>query len=343
MRGAGYQYVNLDDCWQGQRDSLGFIHPDPQRFPSGMKALADYVHARGLRIGIYSDAGSTTCAGRPGSQGYEYQDAQQYAWWGIDYLKYGWCNTHGRNAVEAYRTMRDALAATGRPIVLGISEWGVSGPWEWGAQVGHLWRTTGDIAGCWDCEVNHGVWSSWGIMRIVDRQKGLRVHGGPGRWNDPGVLLLGNGMTTGEDRAHFSLWSMMAAPLIAGADLRRMSRQTREILINREVIAVNQDPLGVQGWPYLNRTDGVEVWFKPLGNGDWAMLYLNRADVPRRVTFDFARHVVSDSHSQRSTDFDTITYRIRDLWGRREVGTTARPFTATVRPHDVVMVRLIRG
>ena len=159
MKDAGYQYVVIDDCWHGKRDSLGFIHPDPQRFPSGMKALADYVHSKGLKFGIYSCAGDQTCGGHPGSRGHEYQDAITYAQWGVDFLKYDWCNTDGLNSVGAYTTMSKALRAAGRPVVFSLCEWGDTKPWEWGKDVGHLWRTTGDITDCFDCEVNHGAWS----------------------------------------------------------------------------------------------------------------------------------------------------------------------------------------
>jgi len=342
MRDAGYTYVNIDDCWHGARDSLGIIHPDPERFPGGMKALADYVHSKGLRIGIYSDAGWKTCGGRPGSRGHEYQDARTYAGWGIDYLKYDWCSTDGLKAEGAYQTMREALAAAGRPIVFSICEWGDSKPWEWARDVGHLWRTSGDITHCWDCEQNHGSWSSWGIMRIVDRQRGLRAHAGPGHWNDPDMLEVGNGMSAVEDRAHFSLWAMMAAPLIAGNDLQAMPRETREVLTNREVIAIDQDSLGVQGFAYEASADGVEIWFKPLAGGDWAMMVLNRGEAPRAVRFDFARESVSDDLSKRETRFGDTTYRVLDLWAHRERGTTARPLEATVAPHDVLMLRLAR-
>jgi alpha-galactosidase len=342
MRDAGYTYVNIDDCWHGARDSLGFIHPDPQRFPGGMKALADYVHSRGLKLGIYSDAGWKTCGGRPGSRGYEYQDALTYARWGVDYLKYDWCNTEGLRAQGAYQTMRNALASAGRPIVFSICEWGDSQPWEWAGDVGHLWRTTGDITHCWDCQQNHGSWSSWGVMRIVDRQRALRTHAGPGHWNDPDMLEVGNGMTPSEDRAHFSLWAMMAAPLIAGNDLGAMTRETRDVLTNREVIAVDQDSLGVQGFAYEASTDGIELWFKPLAGGDWAMMVLNRGESPRVVRFDFARESVSDDLSTREARFFDTTYRVRDLWAHREMGTTARPLAATVPPHDVLMLRLAK-
>jgi alpha-galactosidase len=340
MRDAGYQYVNLDDCWHGERDSTGAIRPDPARFPSGMRALADYVHARGLKLGLYSDAGWKTCGGRPGSRGHEYQDARTYAAWGVDYLKYDWCSTEGLKAEGAYLTMREALRAAGRPVVFSLCEWGDSQPWTWGKTVGHLWRTTGDVTRCWDCEESHGSWSSWGVMRILDRQRGLRVHAGPGHWNDPDMLEVGNGMTAGEDRAHFAMWAMLAAPLIAGNDLRSMSAGTRALLTNREVIAVDQDSLGVQGWAYTTTQDGLEVWFKPLARGDWAMAVLNRGPAARRVAFDWRHENVSDDLSKRSADFAKRTYRVRDLLARRERGTTAAALDAVVPGHDVLMLRL---
>jgi len=340
MRDAGYRYVNVDDCWHGARDSLGFIQPDPTRFPNGMKALADSLHARGLKLGLYSDAGWRTCGGKPGSRGYEFQDALQYARWGVDYLKYDWCNADSLKASGAYMTMRDALAKAGRPIVLSICEWGDNLPWTWARPVGHLWRTTGDITNCWDCEQNHGSWSSWGVLRILDKQKGLRQYAGPGHWNDPDMLEVGNGMAPDEDRAHFAMWAMLAAPLIAGNDLRTMSPATRALLANRDVIAVDQDSLGVQGFAYQTTMDGLEIWFKPLAGGDWAMAVLNRASAPRPVTFDFAREYVSDDLSKRSADFGTVTYHVRDLWTGRDVGTTAKPLATTVGGHDVAIYRL---
>jgi alpha-galactosidase len=339
MKKAGYQYVNLDDCWQGEREDLGLIRPDSKRFPSGMKALAEYVHSKGLKLGIYSDAGSKTCAGLPGSRGHEYQDALTFARWGIDYLKYDWCDTQGLSAEAAYTTMRDALFAAGRPVVLSICEWGDNQPWKWGKAIGHLWRTTGDIHHCWDCEVGHGNWSSWGILRILAKQEGLRIHAGPGHWNDPDMLEVGNGMTPSEDRAHFSMWSMLAAPLIAGNDLRDMSEATVLILTNEEVIAVDQDPLGVQGFRYLDE-DGLEIWFKPLVGGDWAMCVLNRGGASRPLRFDWGKEAVVDDFSGRGANFDTTVYRIRDLWTKREMGSTREILAADVPGHDVLMVRL---
>jgi alpha-galactosidase len=342
MKAAGYEYVNIDDCWHGERDANGFIQPDPERFPSGMKALADAIHSLDLKMGLYSDAGWKTCGGRPGSRGREYQDAATYASWGVDYLKYDWCNTEGLAARGAYLTMRDALHAAGRPIVFSVCEWGDNAPWDWAAESGHLWRTTGDIYPCWDCEYDHGSWSSWGILRILDMQDGLRRYAGPDHWNDPDMMEVGNGMSVSEDRAHFSLWAMLAAPLIAGNDLQGMSEATRAILTNREVIAVDQDPLGVQAFKYRDEGD-LEIWFRPLAGEDWAMLVLNRGQAPSEVSFDWSHEEVSDELSGRSAYFDQgRVFEIRDLWAGASLGTTHRPLAATVPGHDVLMVRLDR-
>jgi len=339
MKDAGYRYVVIDDCWHGTRDSLGFIRPDPERFPSGMKALADYIHSKGLKFGIYSDAGWKTCGGRPGSRGREYQDAMTYARWGVDYLKYDWCNTEGLNAEGAYLTMRDALHAAGRPIVFSLCEWGNNKPWDWGKNVGHLWRTTGDIWPCFDCVKDHGTWKSWGVMQIVDMQKGLRVHAGPDHWNDPDMMEVGNGMSADEDRAHFSMWCMLAAPLIAGNDLMNMSKETCGILTNREAIAVNQDRLGIQGFRY-GEEDGVEIWFKPLADGDWAVCFLNRGTSVQSVNFPWKERAVTDSLSGRDAAFATVKYRIKNLWAGKDAGTTRKPLSVEVQPHDVALFRL---
>lgn len=342
MRDAGYEYINLDDCWHGDRDSLGFIQPDSERFPSGMKVLADYIHSKGLKMGLYSDAGSRTCGGRPGSRGYEFQDALTYAKWGVDYLKYDWCNTEGLKAEGAYKTIAAALKKAGRPMILSICEWGDDEPWKWGPAVGHLWRTTGDIFNCFDCVEDHGTWKSFGVMQILDKQKGLRQYAGPGQWNDPDMLEVGNGMLVNEDRAHFTMWAMIAAPLIAGNDLRSMTKETIGILTNKEVIAVNQDSLGIQGFQYSVK-DKLETWFKPLKDGSWAVCFLNRNDSPQEVNFDWAKEVVQDSLSKRDLDNRSGGYRIRNLWTKKESGTTKKPFKATVPSHDVVMLRLIRN
>ena len=275
MRDAGYVYVNIDDCWEAPaRDANGDLVTEPARFPSGMKALADYVHGKGLKLGIYSSAGTGTCQKRPASLDHEVADARKFAEWGIDYLKYDNCNNEGRPAVERYKAMGDALRATGRPIVYSLCEWGANRPWEWGRSAGgQLWRTTGDI---------EDRWSS--VMSILDEQQGLERYSGPNGWNDPDMLEVGNGkMSNREYVAHFSLWALLNAPLIAGNDLRTMSDSTKLILTNREVIAVDQDWGGVQG--YKIRDDGQqEVWMKPMSNGDAAVVLLNRGTAPATVS-----------------------------------------------------------
>ena len=339
MKDAGYEYIVIDDCWHGGRDSLGFIYPDSARFPSGMKALADYVHSKGLKFGIYSCAGDKTCGGRPGSRGHEYQDALTYAKWGVDYLKYDWCNTAGLNSVGAYTTMRNALYAAGRPVVFSICEWGDTKPWEWAGDVGHLWRITGDITHCFDCELNHGTWSQWGVMRIAEMRKDIRKYAGPGHWNDPDMLEVGNGMTQSEDRAHFSIWCMMAAPLIAGNDLRSMSNETKEILTNRDVIDIDQDSLGVEGYLYATM-DSVEVWVKPLVKGDWAICFLNRASSAQRFEFDWSKNIIADDLSKRVLNTNGTAYTLRDLWGKKILGDTKGKLTSELATHDVLVLRL---
>ena len=341
MKEAGYEYVIIDDCWHGERDEKGFIQVDRERFPSGMKALADYVHSKGLKLGIYSDAGTKTCAGEPGSRGYEYQDALTYAQWGIDYLKYDWCSTGTQNAEASYSTMRDALYEADRPVLFAICEWGSNQPWEWAQDVGHMWRTTGDIYNCWDCEEDHGDWSSWGVLKILDMQEGLRKYAGPGHWNDPDMMEVGNGMSQSEDRAHFTMWSMLAAPLIAGNDIRNMTPETVEILTHKKMIAINQDPLGVQAWKY-EENNGLETWFKPLENGDWAVTFLNRADESRKVDFNWKEKVIEDPDFDYSVDFSETTYTVEDIWNDKKLKNTNKTLKAEVAPHDVLTLRLTK-
>jgi alpha-galactosidase len=342
MKDAGYHYVVIDDCWHGKRDSLGFIHPDPQRFPSGMKALADYVHSKGLKFGIYSCAGDQTCGGHPGSRGHEYQDAIVYAQWGVDFLKYDWCNTDGLNSVGAYTTMSKALRAAGRPVVFSLCEWGDTKPWEWGKDVGHLWRTTGDITDCFDCEVNHGAWSSWGFLKTIEMRKGIRTAAGPDHWNDPDMMEVGKGMSQNEDRAHFSLWAIVAAPLMAGNDVRNMKKETIEILTNKEVIAVDQDSLGVQGLKFKNDEQGLEVWAKPLQVGDWAVCFLNRSEQKRKIELDWSKIVIGDDISKKTLNTNEAVFTVRDLWGKKNISDTKKKLIAEIASHDVLMVRLIK-
>jgi alpha-galactosidase len=340
MKDAGYTYINIDDCWHGERDSLGFIHEDPKRFPSGMKALADYIHSKGLKMGIYSDAGSQTCGGRPGSRGFEFQDAKTYASWGIDYLKYDWCNTEGLKAEGAYKTITAALRKAGRPVVLSICEWGNDKPWAWGPGVGHLWRTTGDIYNCFDCIAEHGTWQAFGVMQILDKQDGLRKYAGPGHWNDPDMLEIGNGkMTAGEDRAHFSMWAMIAAPLIAGNDLRSMNQETKDVLTNKNVIAVNQDALGIQGFRYAVR-DSVEIWFKPLNQGKWAVAFLNRSAKAKDIKFDWKTEAVKDEIFNKDLNASQQVYKMKNLWTNKTAGSTKSALTAKLPGHDILMFQL---
>jgi alpha-galactosidase len=339
LSAAGYEYIVIDDCWHGERDKDGFIQAHPQHFPGGMKKVADYVHGKGLSFGIYSDAGSKTCGGKPGSRGHEYQDALSYSRWGVDYLKYDWCNSDDLSAPGAYQTMSAALRAAGRPVVFSLCEWGKNEPWKWAAPIGHLWRTTGDITDCFDCVVDHGTWKSWGVLQILDKQEGLRAYAGPGHYNDPDMLEVGNGMTLAEDRAHFSMWAMLAAPLIAGNDLSSMSKETLSVLGNAEVIRVDQDPLVIQAFRYLTLGD-LEVWMKPLEKGELAVAFLNRGKAAEPVTFDWADHGFKDDASQRAFDFEKQTYRIRDLWAHRDLENTGKAITGSVASHDVWMLRL---
>lgn len=340
MRDAGYQYIIIDDCWQISRDSMGFIVADPAKFPSGIKALADYIHSKGLKFGIYSCAGTKTCAGRPGGRGHEFQDAYTYAKWGVDYLKYDWCSTDGQSQKESYKLMSRMLKEAGRPIVFSLCEWGGSKPWEWAGEVGHLWRTTGDIYDCFDCEKKNGGWSAWGVMKILDMQKDMRQFAGPGHWNDPDMLEVGNGgMTASEDRAHFSMWCMIAAPLIAGNDLKSMSPQTLATLTNVDAIDINQDALGIQGLKYKSE-DGFETWLKPLNGGDWAICFLNRSAASKVIDFDWSKNIVSDQVSNRKLDASAETFKIKDVWTKKELGNTKKALKAEVKSHDVLMLRL---
>jgi alpha-galactosidase len=281
MQDAGYQYVVIDDCWQVDRDAQGNIVPDAKRFPSGMQALADYVHAKGLKFGMYSDAGTGTCQNRPGGRGYEFQDARQYAAWGVDYLKYDWCNHSTQDSQASYSIMRDALKKSGRPIVFSLCEWGSTKPWLWAGDVGNLWRSTGDIIDKWD---GTEKWGGMGVVQILDLQDGLQSYAGPGHWNDPDMLEVGNGgMSLTEYRAHFSMWCLLAAPLMAGNDIRSMSADIHDILTNKEVIAIDQDPLGREG-RRVKRADGLEVWAKQLADGGRAVALLNRTAAEANIT-----------------------------------------------------------
>ena len=326
MKAAGYRYVIIDDCWQVSRDGNGNIVADPQRFPQGIKAVADYVHAKGLKFGIYSDVGDHTCQMRPGSRGHEYQDALQYARWGVDYLKYDWCNTGGLDARSTYATMSDALRATGRPIVFSLCNWGRYEPWLWGAQAGgNLWRTTGDISDVWSGKPG----GDKGMLQILDLQVGLAPYAGPGHWNDPDMLEIGNGgMTEAQYRAQFSLWAILAAPLIAGNDLRQMTAAIRAILTNREVIAVDQDALGMEGERVWKQGDA-EIWTRPLQGGSKAIVLLNRGEQPLPIRLGWSALQLPVY----------LPLRFRDLWRHKTLPVARGSLTLTVPPTSVIMLR----
>jgi alpha-galactosidase len=332
MQQAGYQYIVIDDCWQTGRDSAGNIITDPVKFPNGIKALADYIHSKGLKFGIYTCAGTKTCAGRPASLGYEYEDARQYAAWGVDYLKEDWCNTlQGQNAEASYTLMRNAVFKAGRPIVFSLCEWGSNKPWLWAKDIGHLWRSCGDIGNSWSYkETGNGNAQAGSVLGNLDLQRGLEKYAGPGHWNDPDMLEIGNGvLTTEEERSHFSLWCMLAAPLLAGNDLRNMSAETRAILTDRNLIVIDQDPLGRQGYEESYEQD-LEVFLKPLQGGDTAVCLFNRGDQEKKLDFDWRKHHIASGHA------------IRDLWKNEAAGTTDMPFRATIGRHEVIVLRLSR-
>jgi len=320
MRSAGYRYVVIDDCWQVSRDAKGTIVADASRFPRGMKALADYVHSKGLRFGIYTDAGTKTCQGRPGSYGYEEQDARTYASWGVDYVKEDWCNAGGLNARTQYAKFRKALDKTGRPIVLSICEWGSNQPWDWAPGIGNLWRTTDDIEDKWVS-----------MLANLDQSSQHSTVARPGAWNDPDMLEVGNGgMTDDEYRAHISLWAIQAAPLIAGNDLRAMSEATRIILTNPEIIAVDQDSVGAQGILVWEPVPDLQVWAKPLRNGTHAVALLNRSAKADTISAYLAR-----------VGIHTDSAIVRDLWSHAEVGKVKGKFSALVKPHSALMLRMM--
>ena len=317
---AGYRNVVIDDCWQVARDAGGTIVADRDRFPSGIAALADYVHGKGLKLGIYTDAGPQTCQNRPGSLGHERDDAATYAAWGVDYVKVDWCHNEGLDPRTQYAVVRDALAAAGRPIVFSICNWGVDSPWIWGPETGQLWRTTGDIEDSWQ--------SMTGIAALTALHPAAAR---PGAWNDPDMLEVGNGgMTDDEYRVHFSLWAILAAPLMAGNDVRAMSPATLEILGNREVIAVDQDRLGLQG-VLVRDSGGLQVWVKPLADpGARAVALVNRTG---------AAASISASWSDLGLAPGAAT--VRDLWAHTDRGSAVGSTAAMVPSHGVAMLRIV--
>lgn len=314
----GYQYVNVDDCWAKSRDSNNVIQPDTTAFPD-FQGMIDYIHNKGLKFGLYSDAGTKTCAGRPGSLGYEESDANTYAKWKVDYLKYDNCNNNKTSPQTRYPVMRDALNKTGRPIFYSMCEWGQNDPATWAGSVGNSWRTTGDIGDNWNSMISR-----------ADANNKWASYAGPGAWNDPDMLEVGNGgMTTTEYETHFSLWCLMKAPLLIGCDVSNMSADTLRILTNHEVIAINQDKLGVQG--NKTKTDGTnEIWAGPLEGGAYAVLLLNRGTQSTNITAQW-----SDFGLDPNTEAD-----VRDLWSMKDLGSMKGSVSAMVASHGVVMYKI---
>lgn len=322
LKDAGYIYVNMDDCWAGTRDGQGNIQPDPVAFPNGIKPLADYVHSLGLKFGLYSDSGYKTCAGRPGSLYYETNDANSYASWGVDYLKYDNCFESGLDPKIRYPIMRDALNATGRSILFSMCEWGVENPATWAPVVGNSWRTTNDIGDNWQS-----------IMSNIDENNKWASYAGPGGWNDPDMLEVGNGgLSTEEYRAHFSLWALSKSPLLIGCDVTNIDTVTLSILTAPEVIAVNQDPLGIQGKKVSIVNNGAqEVWAGPLSDGSVAVVLLNRGNTTATITANWADIGFPASKAAK----------VRDLWTREDyAGSYSRSFSAFVASHACVMVKV---
>jgi alpha-galactosidase len=340
LKDAGFTYIVIDDIWQGGRDSVtGLLYPDAKRFPSGIKALADYVHSKGLKFGIYSDAGTLTCGDRPGSFGYEEKDAKLFAEWGADYVKYDYCycndyaslNNDYQMAKTRYKAMGDALKSTGRPIVFSICEWGPRSPWLWGKEVGgNLWRTSYDVGDKWDEPRNEH--SQIGILTSIDVMCDLERFAGPGGWNDPDMLVIGlansgfikgGGCTDAEYRTQMSMWSMFSAPLMLGCDVSKMTEATKTILLNKDIIAIDQDPLGKQAFR-VYRKDGIEAFKKPLSGNRIAIAFLNRNSKPDKITLSYKDVELKPE----------MKYSVYDVWKHSEIKQPAGTLSSEMRSHE---------
>jgi len=336
---AGYNYIFIDDCWQGGRDNRNRIIADPKKFPSGIKALADYVHSKGMKLGIYSDAAPLTCAGFTASLNFEEQDAKTFASWGIDYLKYDYCGAPEdvETAKKRYGKMAKALRNSGREIVLGICEWGPREPWNWGAEVGgQSWRTTYDIRDKWiDIEKKGGV----GIYDVIDKNSSLAAYSGPGKWNDADMLVTGLrgykgpsgdlggiGCTDIEYQTQMSMWCMLNSPIYASNDVRKMDDATKNILLNNEIIALNQDKLGKQAVRKI-KNEVWDVFVRPLANGDYAVAILNKVGSTQSLKLNFVDLGLSNK------------YEIRDLWQHKEIGKNSK-WVGAVASHETKVFRL---
>ena len=336
LRDLGYGYLNIDDGWMApERDRLGRLAPDPDRFPRGIRRLADLAHRAGLRLGIYSDCGERTCGGLPASFGHEREDAESFAAWGCDFLKYDWCHVPferfpGQSPAEVakalYGRMAEAVRAAGRPMLLSLCSWGIGEPWLWARGQWQMWRTTDDIV---DAYRREGTGWTGDLLQVFHRNARLDEYAGPGGWNDPDMLEVGNGgMSDREQRSHFALWCLMAAPLLIGTDVRRMSDATRAILGNRELLAVDQDPLGRQA-RLLRSEEGLHLLVKPLAGGDLAVGVFNERDDEGECRLDWDR---LGAGARRLVARDLWTGRERRVGGLEGSG---------VAPHATEVWRLM--
>jgi alpha-galactosidase len=341
LKDCGYEYIVIDDCWsiKDRRNSNGDLIADPEKFPDGIKALADYVHSKGFKLGIYSDAAEKTCSGYPGSLGFEEQDANLWASWGIDFLKYDYCNAPQEQsvAIERYARMGEALRKTGREFLYSLCEWGNQGPHLWGRKVGgHTWRVSGDVYDSW-INIWLNTWYSIGIDVSIDIANELHEYGGPGGWNDLDMLVVGlkgkgqiagTGMSFVEYQTHMSLWCMACSPLMIGCDIRKLDSDTASLLMNREVLDVNQDPLGIPA-RRIRQMGQCEIWIKPLADKSVAVSVINRGSRPDDVTV-------------RARDIGMLdTPKLgRNLWTQEDIADFKTDFIQRVQPHETVVMKI---
>jgi len=340
LKDAGYLYVNIDDGWMAdERDKDGNLIPDPKKFPNGMKVVTDYIHSNGLKAGTYLGCGQKTYGDKPGSLGYEERDAQLIASQGFDLLKYDYRELPGdpedRVVKTDYITMQDALIKAGRPMFFSICEHGKSDPWTWGAEVGHMWRTTPDIKDSFDVDINWG----WSLLRIIDHSHQYYSHGQPSGWNDPDMLVvglngvnewMGPGCSKEEYQAHFSLWCLSAAPLLIGCDIRSMDESTKGILMNKEMIKVNQDTAGVQG-RIIKKDNDIDYWLKPLSVGELALGILNRSTEPKKASIELTELGFNDK------------VEAKDLWNDREIKVYDNLIETSVSSHQCIVLKLSKN
>jgi len=325
MRDAGYQFVGPDEGICFERDTNGLLTTVLSRYPSGLRGLGDYLHRQGLKYALYTDAGTRTCSkAMPGTKDHEYEDMRAFANWRADYIKIDWCNTKGMDIVKAYTLLHEAQLAAGRPIVHSLCSWGDGEPWKWAASIGHLWRTTSDI-----CEPGHANWGY--ATKYAWQNEKLYASAGPGHWNDPDMMIVGMaGLSDARNRTFFSLWCHMAAPLMAGNDVRSMTPATVAVLTNLEAIAVNQDPLGIQGH-IVRETNGVSFWAgKRLYDGSQAVVVYNRNQTPAPARLTWADLGVPDA---------TALY-VRNLWTHQTTGPITKELPLELAADESVMLRL---